>query len=187
MFEDIGRLVNGAGVPRDLIEEVAAAIENGGWEPGARLPRHLDTCFGCGPGNTAGFGLQAYASEVADAVEAEHTFDERHMGAPGVAHGGATAAILDDLFGFVLVRSLVLGVTHDLSIRYARPVEIGVQVKLFARLDARGPRKLHMTGSLSQHGHVAATATAVFHVVDPSHLADPMGQIAKKTRSRTRL
>ena len=68
--------------------------------PSERLPSHTPTCMGCGPDNPHGLGLVVYRS--ADVVYADVTFDERHIGAPGLAHGGAVAAACDDVLGFTL-------------------------------------------------------------------------------------
>lgn len=64
------------------------------------LPAHTPTCMGCGPQNPHGLQLVAYRS--GDTVYADVTFDERHIGAPGLAHGGAIAAACDDVLGFAL-------------------------------------------------------------------------------------
>lgn len=176
MFGDLKGLAGSMALQSNLIEDVVAALERGGWEPGTRLGHHLETCFGCGPANSAGLGLEVLVGDEDGVVVADYTFKERHMGAPGVAHGGATAALLDDLFGFVLVRSFVLGVTRELSVSYLRPVRIGVPCEVTACLERRDDRDLHMSATLDQTGERCVTATAVFRVVDPAHLADPMAR-----------
>ena len=68
--------------------------------PPERLPSHTTTCMGCGPDNPHGLRLVVHRS--GDAVYTDVTFDERHIGAPGLAHGGAVAAACDDVLGFTL-------------------------------------------------------------------------------------
>lgn len=49
-----------------------------------------------GPENSSGLQLEVYRLD--DEVYADVAFDERHIGAPGLAHGGAIAAACDDLW-----------------------------------------------------------------------------------------
>lgn len=67
---------------------------------GAQLPPHHPHCLACGPDNPHGHHLTV--RRRGEEVHATHVFDERHVGAPGIAHGGAVATVLDDLFGFLL-------------------------------------------------------------------------------------
>src|SRR3546814_16692324 len=64
------------------------------------LPPHHPDCLGCGPQNPHGHALSVQRDE--NGVVAPRVFDQRHVGAPGIAHGGAVATVLDDLFGFLL-------------------------------------------------------------------------------------
>ena len=75
------------------------------------LPPHYPTCLGCGPEAEQGYHLQV--RREGDEMVAEHVFETRHSGAPGIAHGGAVATVVDDVLGFIKVRlsSLRLGTT----------------------------------------------------------------------------
>ena len=157
----------------ELLAAMARAFEHGGWDAGAELPPHMSRCFGCGPDNPHGIGLRVVVGEEPDTVLSHHVFDQRHQGAPGVSHGGAVAAAIDDLFGFVLVRVLTPAVTQDLSIRYRLPVRLDVPTRLQARLVERVGRELHMEATASQDDVVVASATAVFAEVDLDHLFAP--------------
>jgi acyl-coenzyme A thioesterase PaaI-like protein len=52
------------------------------------------------------------------------TFAEVHVGAPGMAHGGAVAAVLDQLFGHALVMADRRGFTGRLVVRYLKPTPL---------------------------------------------------------------
>lgn len=143
---------------------IAAAAARGGWDVGTELPYHLPNCFGCGPENDVGLGLRTRVA-ADDAIEAEVVLEERFEGAPGLAHGGALAALFDDLFGSVLMRVLALGVTTELTIRYRRPVKLHTPIHAVARLDHRDDRDLYVSGELEQNGQVVATATGIFRTV----------------------
>lgn len=151
---------------------IRAAFARGGWAAGDRLPAHAAWCFVCGEDNPAGLGLQVFAAE-GDAVRATQRFGTTHGGAPGVAHGGAVAAVLDDLFGFVLVRIMVPAVTRDLHVTYRLPTRLDVDTELDAALVGRDGRDLHLEARASQGGREIVTATARFVEVDLLHLSDP--------------
>ena len=127
------------------------ALEEGGWPDGEVLPRHGFACYGCGPDNPAGFGLEATAA-AGGGVRAELAFDDRFLGAPGLVHGGALAGVLDDLYGMVLIRELVPAVTVDLNVSYRRPIHLGDLCVLTAELVERDGRDLHLRASIEQHG-----------------------------------
>ncbi|WP_396913323.1 PaaI family thioesterase, partial [Mycolicibacterium sp.] len=90
--------------------------------PPERLPSHTTTCMGCGPDNPHGLRLVVHRS--GDAVYTDVTFDERHIGAPGLAHGGAVAAACDDVLGFTLWIAGTPAVTRTLTVEYLRPVPL---------------------------------------------------------------
>ena len=100
------------------------------------LPPHSPTCMGCGPDNPAGLQLEVFRS--GDEVYTDVTFDERHIGAPGLAHGGAVAAACDDLFGFTLWIALTPAVTRSLTVDYLAPSRC---TGLFASPPWRGPAR----------------------------------------------
>lgn len=138
-------------------------------ETGSRgLPPHHPYCLGCGPANPHGHQLRA--SRCGQSVVAHHVFDERHVGAPGIAHGGAVATVVDDLFGFLLYPLGELAVTRHLDVDYLAPVRLNTPYTLCADLRFRDGRKLHLGARIEDTaGRSVVTATAVFVVVDPAH------------------
>lgn len=147
------------------------ALQDGGWRDGEVLPSHQPGCYGCGEANPAGFNLSAVASEDGG-VRVEHTFDDRFLGAPGLVHGGALAAILDDVYGMVLIRELVPAVTMDLAVSYRRPIHLDEPCVLAGRLVERDGRDLHLEASIEQHDAVKVTSTARFRILDPERIAN---------------
>lgn len=134
------------------------------------LPAHHPQCVGCGQDNPHGHQLQAW--RVGDVVHARHVFDERHVGAPGIAHGGAVATVLDDLFGFVLYVVGDLAVTRHLEVGYRAPVLLDVPYLLDARLDRREGRKLFVSArGTGEDGALVVEAKAVFIVVELQHFS----------------
>lgn len=131
------------------------------------IPAHHDNCLGCGPDNPAGLQMQMHA--IDGAVHADLTLDERMEGAPGLAHGGAIASALDDLFGGVLVLLEIPAVTASLSVEYRLPVALHTPLHLVARCSSIEGRKLHMDGTMTAGDLVVARATAVFVRVEIAH------------------
>jgi acyl-coenzyme A thioesterase PaaI-like protein len=134
------------------------------------LPPHYPTCLGCGPKAEQGFGVQVRRD--GDEVVATHAFEERHSGAPGIAHGGAVAVVVDDVLGYLLYVAEAPGVTRRLEVDYLRPVLTGVPYVVRGRIDRRDGRKLWVSCACTgPDGVVAFRATGLFVVVDVSHFA----------------
>lgn len=139
--------------------------------PGDVLPPHYPTCLGCGPDATAGYHLQVRRD--GDEMVAEHVFEDRHSGAPGIAHGGAVATVVDDVLGFLLYVVRAPGVTRTLEVEYLLPVRVGVPYLIRARLEQRDGRKLWLScQGTDDCGTLAFRAKALFLVVGLEHFAE---------------
>ena len=137
---------------------------------GTVLPSHNPACFGCG--DTAdGLGLR-FRVTAPSTVGAEVTLDERHQGAPGIAHGGMVALLFDEALGYAQAFVPGRAVTANLTTDFRLPVPIGEPLRLVARLDRQDGRKLRTSGEiLLADDRVAATATGLFVVVPAAHFA----------------
>jgi acyl-coenzyme A thioesterase PaaI-like protein len=134
------------------------------------LPPHYPTCLGCGPEASAGYHLQVRRD--GDDVVAEHVFEDRHSGAPGIAHGGAVATVVDDVLGFLLYVVQAPGVTRRLEVDYLKPVLTGMRYVVRGRLDRREGRKIWVSCTCTDpDGVVAFRATGLFIVVELSHFS----------------
>ena len=137
------------------------------------LPAPYAPCLGCGPDAEQGYGLQVRCD--GDDVVAEHVFEQRHSGAPGIAHGGAVATVFDDVLGYLLHVARVPGVTRHLEVEYLRPVLVGPRYALRGRLEGRDGRKLWVSCSCTgPDGVEAFRAKGLFVVVDVSHFASAL-------------
>jgi len=137
---------------------------------GGVLPPHYPTCLGCGPEAPAGYHLQVRRD--GDEVVTEHVFKDRHSGAPGIAHGGAVATVVDDVLGFLLYVAKAPGVTRRLEVDYLKPVLTGVPYVVRGRIDRRDGRKLWVAcEGTGPEQVVAFRAVGLFVVVDLSHFS----------------
>ncbi len=152
----------------DHLRQVQSRL--GSPSPGDVLPPHYPTCFGCGPDAEQGFGLQVRRD--GDEVVATHVFEDRHSGAPGIAHGGSVAVVVDDVLGYLLYVVRAPGVTRRLEVDYLKPVLTGVPYEVRGRIDRRDGRNLWVSCSCTDDdGVVAFRATGLFVVVDVAHFS----------------
>lgn len=154
------------------LQALLTALEQrfGAHPDGAHLPAHHEQCLGCGMDNPHGHHLNV--RRQGDRVVATHLFDDRHVGAPGIVHGGAVATVLDDLYGFLLYLVGQPAVTRQLVVDYLNPVLIGTTYLLEAEVSRREGRKLFVAASvIAPDERPAAVSKGVFVTVGPEHFA----------------
>lgn len=105
----------------------------------------------------------------AERVSGEVTLDRRHEGAPGYAHGGAIATLLDDALGSLLVIMRVPAVTVNLNVDYRRPALLGRPFAVRAWVERTEGRKLFFAGDLRDDETVVAEARGLFLKVEVEH------------------
>ena len=119
-------------------------------------------------GRSSPWGLDTVVRRVGDEVEATVTLRSAHEGAPGRSHGGVVAALLDDVFGFLLSIDRTPAFTGELTVRYVRATPLHVPLRCRVRIDSREDRKIFMSGELTEpDGEVCTRAKATFIAIDP--------------------
>ncbi len=160
-------LLDGA---RDRIDAVTATLA-----PHAAASRYDDTAgLTVTPGSTPVFEHHPFlgpsnpmAPPVAiergtDQVTARLTFDLRHEGMPGYAHGGWIAAIFDQVLA--VGAAAIAGrpaMTGTMTIRFVRPTPIGAPLELVATAEPTGARTVRVTSDLFAGGEVTAHAVGI--------------------------
>jgi acyl-coenzyme A thioesterase PaaI-like protein len=93
-----------------------------------------------------------------------------HEGGPGVAHGGWTAAALDEILGHLVILSGHMAVTGSLTVEFLKPVPIERALEARAWLDRREDGKWHNVGELRliSTGALLARATGIFVERNPT-------------------
>src|ERR1700760_3290341 len=120
------------------------------------LPGHTANCYGCGSENGSGFHLEVW--RAGDEIYTDLAFDERHIGGPGLAHGGAIAAACDELLGFTVWLIGAPAVTRALSIDYLTPVPLHETHRMTAKVDGEKGRAIHVSAKgASMSGRVSFT------------------------------
>ncbi len=118
-------------------------------------------CFICGTQNAMSMGVSYYWDT--ETVHAAFTFDLRHQGPPGHAHGGALAAVLDEAMGAVVWLSGHSAVAAHLELDYRQPVPLGELISLRAWSGEKGNRSVKARAELYRaDGSVAIEASGVF-------------------------
>lgn len=118
-------------------------------------------CFVCGEKNDFGLHANFYETETNELVAIIHPSEE-HQGYPGRMHGGIAASILDETMArlvYIGKEKQIWGVTLELKTRYRKPIPLGEELKVVARITSEGARSFEGTGEIILHnGEVAASA-----------------------------
>jgi acyl-coenzyme A thioesterase PaaI-like protein len=118
-----------------------------------------------GGANPMGLGAELWRE--GDAALMQVTLGKAFEGAPGRAHGGVLAALLDETMGLVNAMSGILAYTVQLDITYLAPAPINEPITARAAMVARDGRKITIEGIVKADDLVIARATALFITVDP--------------------
>jgi acyl-coenzyme A thioesterase PaaI-like protein len=112
-------------------------------------PPH-DLCLGCQRFAECRFGVRSIRLFDDGAASADVEFTDVHEGGPGVAHGGWTAGMFDEVLGRVLSnhRGGMITVTRDITVRYRRPVPINHRLLVEVRAEPHGDGRWTMHGQL---------------------------------------
>ena len=118
-------------------------------------------CMVCGVENQFGLQTRFYETEENELI-AIFTPREEHQSYPGIAHGGVSAALLDEVIGRAIMihhDQETFGVTMDLQVKYRKPVPLGVELKAVARITRDSGRRFAGSGELYlPDGSVAVSA-----------------------------
>jgi acyl-coenzyme A thioesterase PaaI-like protein len=120
--------------------------------------------------NPMGIGLEVRRS--ADSVTATTVLGAAFEGAPGRAHGGVIAAILDETMGYVLPVIGALAYTASLNIDYVAPAPLHETLSVTARLRDRADRKLWIEARGDSADGTFVRAEALFLTVDLTRFAN---------------
>jgi acyl-coenzyme A thioesterase PaaI-like protein len=120
--------------------------------------------------NPMGIGLEV--SREGDTVTATTTLGHAFEGAPGRAHGGIVAAILDETMGYVLPIIGELAYTANLNIDYVAPAPLHQQLRVTASLRDRADRKLWIEAHGESDQGTFVRAEALFLAVDLTKFAN---------------
>ena len=116
-------------------------------------------CFGCGKNNKDGLQLDFWFED--DVFITDIVFKEKHVGYPGIAHGGIICSVLDELMASHLYQLGHSAMTADIQVRFKLPIPLGETIRFRSQVDTLKKRlwALSAQGFLP-NGTVAVTARA---------------------------
>ena len=138
------------------------------------LPEH-GYCFVCGHENPHGIGIiwQARFQQAQQVDEkfppgsvlvlADFQFDKHQQGPPGHAHGGASAAVIDEAMGAVVWQSGHRALLAHIELDYKLPTPLNTPVRAEAWVERVDGRKIYARGHiLLADGQVAVSGSGLY-------------------------
>jgi uncharacterized protein (TIGR00369 family) len=120
----------------------------------------------CGNENPHSIGLTWYVDEEGVLTSA-FTLNEAQQGPPGHAHGGASAAILDEAMGLVVWAAGHKVAAVNLEINYHKPLPLNQPLILEARITETKKRKICSTGEIKLADGTVCVSGRGIYVVAP--------------------
>ena len=125
------------------------------------MPEHSDW-FVCGTQNPRRLGVTWWVRDDG-AVVTEVTLTESQQGPPGYAHGGDSAALLDEAMGAAVWRAGYTVVAVNLEVEYRRPVPLGEPVHVEGVVVETEGRAVRTRGEIRlADGTVAVVARGIY-------------------------
>lgn len=125
-------------------------------------------CFICGEQNSSGLHMSFYETSN-DEVVGFFTGKSGHISYPDRMHGGVVCAILDETIGRAIELKYpdMLGFTLEITVRYRRPVPVGIELKCIGRITGDSSRGFKGNGEiLGLDGQVLAQAEASYMKIE---------------------
>ena len=128
-------------------------------------PGTFTTCYGCGKDNKRGLGLQFHRE--GDAVTADWIPAPEHGGYGRILHGGVTATLLDEAFGWALFSIAgKLGLTTEMKITLSGTLECGKPLTVRGTIESDNGRfGVVRAEILDAQGKLAATGLGTMRYV----------------------
>ncbi len=119
-------------------------------------------------GDSNPMGINAKLWREGEVAFIEATLEKAFEGAPGRAHGGMVAALIDETMGLVMSIQGVVAFTVQLDVSYRAPTPIFRPIVAKAWLDHVERRKLFITCEVRDGDAICAEAKGIFVSVDPT-------------------
>jgi uncharacterized protein (TIGR00369 family) len=128
-------------------------------------PAKFNACYGCGSANARGLALEFFRE--GDSVVADFTPAPEHGGYGTVLHGGVTATLIDEAFGWTIFGLLgKLGLTTTLTVSFHAPLTCGETCLVRGRVESQTGREARVRAEvLDPRGKLAAEGTGTLRFV----------------------
>lgn len=131
--------------------------------PPKAIPEH-GACLVCGSQNPHGFGMAWHLTAPGE-ISGRITLTTGQQGPPDYAHGGASAALLDEAMGLAVWSAGHPVVVANLSLNYHKPVPLGEEVEVWGRVTMveEGEKVVRAAGEIClADGETAVSAAGLF-------------------------
>jgi uncharacterized protein (TIGR00369 family) len=134
-------------------------------EPPVPRPEAFTRCYGCGRDNPRGLALAFHRD--GDAVVAPFTPAPEHGGYGRLLHGGVTATLLDEAFGWATYSLLgKIAMTTDLAISFHAPLHCGEALTVRGFVERHDERTAVVHAEIhSATGRLAATGIGTLRFI----------------------
>jgi uncharacterized protein (TIGR00369 family) len=129
-----------------------------------QLPFH-GWCFVCGHDNPHSIGVTWFIED--GVMTSEFMLSEAQQGPPGHAHGGASAAILDEAMGLVVWAAGHKVAAVNIEINYHKPLPLHQPLTLEAKISQVDERKIFSVGEIRLADSTVAVSGRGIYVPAP--------------------
>ncbi len=121
-------------------------------------------CGSCAKRGECRLGLTTEALDGSGVAHFRLSCPDTYEGGPGVAHGGWTAEVLDEVCGHVPLLNNQMSVTATLTIQFIKPVPLRYPLEAVAWVESVDGRKWNIAGELrlASSGAVLGRASGVW-------------------------
>ncbi len=98
-------------------------------------------------------------------LTSDFTLTEAHQGPPGHAHGGASAAILDEAMGLVVWAAKHKVLAANIQIRYCKPLPLHQPLRVETRIAEIMGRKITSVGKITLPDSTVAVEGSGLYIV----------------------
>lgn len=145
------------------------------------LPEH-GWCFVCGSANPNSMGVTWQILED-NSIVTQVTLTLAQQGPPGFAHGGASAALLDEAMGTSVWVAGHQVVVVNLQVEYLKPLPLNQPVRVSGWVEGKEGRAVQARGEIClPDGEVAVTGHGVY--VEAPHLFDELWKRINEARKQ---
>jgi len=135
-----------------------------------QIPYH-GWCFVCGNENPNSIGITMFMDDNG-VITSEFTLEKKQQGPPGNAHGGASAAILDEVMGLVVWVAGYKVAAANIDINYLKPLPLNQPLLAEARVTQVGERKIFSSGEIKLADSTVAVSGTGIYVIAPQLFGD---------------
>jgi acyl-coenzyme A thioesterase PaaI-like protein len=150
-------------------------VKSGNWEHDGGIYADRNFMLGvCNP-----LAPPMVVREEGDKVLGVVTLSYAYEGPPGAAHGGIVAALIDQIFGSLMVRTGVPSMTGKLSVRYHKPTPLNKELQLEGWVKEEQGKSVFCEAQLRSDNQLIASADCLMVKVNNTSLRALFEQIRK--------